>query len=153
MNLERKSRADGASKRGGRPKARAVVMRVLYEAEITGDKPLEIMELSFGRFRFSEDGRAYLEQLIEACVRHRRKIDNTIRPRLQNWELERLGAVERAILRLATAEILYCADTPAQVILDEALRLAHRYGDDAAPAFVNGVLDPIARGARLAELA
>ena len=64
-----------------------------------------------------------------------------------------MGAIERAILRLATAEILYCADTPAQVILDEALHLAHRYGDDAAPAFVNGVLDPIARATRMAELA
>ncbi|MCK4303912.1 MAG: transcription antitermination factor NusB [Candidatus Eisenbacteria sp.] len=134
--------------RGGRPKARDLAMRVLYEADITGDNALEIIELGFGRFRFTEDGRAYAERLVRQSVQHHRKIDNAICKRLENWDLNRLGALERAILRLATAEILFFRDTPVEVILDEALRLGHRYGDEGAPAFLNGVLDPIAHGER-----
>jgi N utilization substance protein B len=139
-------------RRGGRPKARDLVMRVLYEADVTGDDPLDILQLGFGRFRFTEDGRDYAEELVERCGRHRRKIDNAIVACLQNWDLARLGAIERAILRLAAAELLFMRTTPAQVILDEALRLAHRYGEDRTSAFVNGVLDPVARRERKAEL-
>jgi N utilization substance protein B len=127
-------------------------MRVLYEADITGDSAGEIVELAFGRFRFTEDGRRYAEMLVHECVRHRRKIDNALRRQLENWELERLAAVERAILRMATAEILYVPETPVQVILDEALHLAHRYGADGAAGLVNGVLDPIARSQRPSEV-
>ncbi len=137
---------------GGRPKARDLVMRVLYEADITGDDATEILHYCFGRYRFTQDGRDYAEALTARCVSHHRRIDNALRNHLQNWELGRLGAVERAILRLATAELLFVRDTPAQVILDEALRLAHRYGDPASAAFINGVLDPIAHQQRKSEL-
>lgn len=139
-------------RRGGRPKARDLVMRVLYEADVTGDDAREILALRFGRFRFTEDGRTYAEVLMDRCVRHRRKIANRIESFLENWDLQRLGFVERAILRLATAEMLFFRDTPAQVIMDEALRLAHRYGGDGAAGFVNGVLDPIARRERRMDL-
>ncbi len=127
-------------------------MRVLYEVDITGDDAREVAELSLGRFRFTEDGRAYAAALVDHCIHHRRKIDNALRRFLKNWELSRLGAVERAILRLATGELLYETETPAQVILDEAIRLARRYGDDASGGFVNGILDPVARRERKAEL-
>jgi transcription antitermination protein NusB len=127
-------------------------MRVLYEADITGDDAGEILQHTFGRFRFTQDGREYATLLVDHCVRHHRKIDNAIGAHLENWNLDRLGYIERALLRLATAELLFVRDTPAQVVLDEALRLAHRYGDAGAAPFVNGVLDPIAHGARRAEL-
>ncbi len=141
-----------SERRGGRPKARDLSMRVLYEADVTGDDAGEILEHSLGRFRFTQDGRDHAVALIDACTRHRRRIDNTIRAHLENWDLERLGCIERAILRLATAELLFVRATPAQVVLDEALRLAHRYGDEGAAAFINGVLDPIAHRVRRAEL-
>jgi len=139
-------------RRAGRPKARDLVMRVLYEADVTGDDPQGILELSFGRFRFTEDGRCYAESLVAGYLRDRDRVDRTVQEHLENWDLARLGILERAILRLATTEILHLEETPARVILDEALRLAHRYCDDGSAAFVNGVLDPIARNARGAEL-
>lgn len=144
-------RAPG-ERRGGRPKARDLVMRVLYEADVTGDAAGEILEHSFGRFRFTQDGREHAAALVAACTRHHRRIDNAISAHLENWELGRLGCIERAILRLATAELLFVPATPAQVVLDEALRLAHRYGDEGAAPFINGVLDPIAHQARRVEL-
>lgn len=139
-------------RRAGRPKARDVVMRVLYESSITGDDPLEILELVFGRFRFTEDGRAYAERLVCQFCDHREEVDRIISCHLENWDFGRVGAIERAILRLAAAELLYVTETPARVVLDEALRLAHRYCSDGSVAFVNGVCDPIARESRGAEL-
>jgi len=96
----------------------------------------------------TEDGRAYAEDLLSNARRHRRKIDGTITRHLENWEIGRLGTIERAILRLAVAEIIYLRETPVQVILDEALRLGHRYGAEGASKLINGVLDPIAREER-----
>ncbi|MCK4414290.1 MAG: transcription antitermination factor NusB [Candidatus Eisenbacteria sp.] len=139
------------TRRGGRPKARDLVMRVLYEAEITGDDAREVLDLAFGRFRFTEEGRRHAEVLLRAVTRHRTRLDETLQAGLENWDLARLGAVIRAILRLGAAELLYFKDTPARVVLDETLRLAHRYGDDRSAAFVNGVLDPVARRARPGE--
>ncbi len=140
-------------RRGGRPKARDLVVRVLYEADITGDDPDTILELALGRFHLTESGRRLAVALVAAFCGHRRRIDNRISARLENWVLARVGAVERAILRMATAEVLYEPETPAQVILDEALRLAHRYSDPDGVRFVNGVLDPVARETRPRECA
>jgi N utilization substance protein B len=139
-------------RRGGRPKARDLAMRVLYEADVTGDDPREILELGFGRFRFTEEGRRYATALVELYGEHGARVDGAIDANLEHWDLARLGAVERAILRMATVEIIFLAGTPARVILEEALRLTHRYCDEASAAFVNGVLDPIARRQRREEL-
>jgi N utilization substance protein B len=141
-----------AERRAGRPKARDLIMRVLYEAERTGDDPLDVLALSFGRFRFTEDGRNYGERIAGEYARHHRRIDHLIARHLARWSLARIGAVERAILRVASAELVYLRDTPARVILDEAVRLAHRYGDPDSASFINGVLDPIAREARRQEM-
>jgi len=139
-------------RRGGRPKARELVFRVLYEAEITGDDAREVLALAFGRFRFTVEGRRYAEALLEARLRHRTRLDRELSTLLRNWELARLGATERAILRLAAAELFHLRETPARVVLDEALRLAHRYGDPRSASFVNGVLDALGRKARPGEL-
>ena len=139
-------------RRGGRPKARDLVLRVLYEADTTGNDPREVLDLAFGRLRFTEEGRRYGTELIRLFLEQNIQVDQRIKERLEHWELDRLGVIERAILRLATVEILYLEETPAPVILDEALRLAHRYCDPASVKFINGVLDPIARNARAGEL-
>jgi transcription antitermination protein NusB len=141
------------SRRGGRPKARDLVMRVLYEADLTGDDPREILDLAFGRFRFTEEGRRHALRLVDGFLDQAVAVDAAITAQLQHWDLERLGAVERAILRLATVELLLLPELPAAVILEEALRLAHRYADPASAPFVNGVLDAIARAQRPEELA
>jgi N utilization substance protein B len=143
----------GLERRAGRSKARELVMRVLYESEATGDDPQVILELAFGRFRFTESGRRHAEALVVAYRRHRRRIDGVLSGTLRNWDLARIGALERALLRLAATEILYLPETPAPVVLDEAVRLAHRYLDERGAGFVNGVLDPVARQTRAGEMA
>ncbi|MFH1143115.1 MAG: transcription antitermination factor NusB [Candidatus Eisenbacteria bacterium] len=144
--------ADIEQRRGGRPKAREVVMRVLYEAEVTGDDAREILALAFGRLRLTAEGRRYAEALLEARLRHRTRLDKEIQATLEHWDLDRLGLVERSILRLAAAELFHLPETPARVVLDEALCLAHRYGDPRSAGFVNGVLDALGHKARAREL-
>lgn len=138
-------------RRAGRAKGRELVMRVLYEADLTGDDPQAVLELAFGRFRFTEAGRQHAEALMAAYRRHRRRIDRVLGEKLRNWDLARVGAIERALLRLGASELLYLPETPVPVVLNEVVRLAHRYLDDQGAGFVNGVLDPVAREARAGE--
>jgi N utilization substance protein B len=72
------------------------------------------------------------------------ELDGHITRAAERWRLERLGAVDRNLLRLAVLELLE-EPTPPKVVIDEAVRLAHWFGGHRSPAFVNGVLDRIAR--------
>jgi len=78
---------------------------------------------------------------------HREALDEKLRAIARNWRLERMAHVDRNVLRLAAFEILFL-DTPAAVAIDEAVELAHEFGDDASPRFVNGVLDALVREPR-----
>ena len=84
-------------------------------------------------------------------IAHRDALDTRIAEHAKHWRLSRMAAVDRNVLRLAVYELEH-GDTPASVILDEAVELARRFGDDPSPAFVNGVLDAVARSVRGAEL-
>lgn len=132
----------------GRPKAREILLRVLYESEQSGEDPRDVLELALGRFRLTEDGRDYLVRIFDTQVERSAEIDERIVARLQNWRLERLSGVARAVLRLGAAELLAAPETDVPVVIDEALRLAERYGEESARSFVNGVLDALARDFR-----
>jgi N utilization substance protein B len=139
-------------RRGGRRKARELVFRALYECSITGDPLVEVLELSLGKFRLTLEGREYALELAARCDEGLEQVDKAIAGALKSWDAERIGLVERSILRLAGIELGRPDGIDARVILDEAVRLAARYGSDESPAFVNGVLDPIARSLRPGEL-
>lgn len=137
---------------GGRRKAREIVFRVLYETEVTGEDLLEALEFALGRYHLTEDGREHAIHLVRHLGERREELDDRLRPRLANWEIGRLSTVVRSILRLAMAELSAAPDVPARVILDQAVELAKKYGEESADAFVNGVLDPLARAVRPGEL-
>jgi transcription antitermination protein NusB len=88
--------------------------------------------------------RAFAARLTTAMEADLTPIDADLATVTTNWRLERLGAVERCVLRLAAAE-LRTLDTPPRVVLQEAVRLAERYGSEQSAKFVNGVLDALAR--------
>ena len=74
---------------------------------------------------------------------HRTDIDDRIRRAASNFEIHRIGGVERAIIRLATYEMLHCIDVPPVVSISEAIEIAKKFGAEEASRFVNGVLDRI----------
>ena len=85
--------------------------------------------------------RLFTEKLVRGVLGHLAEIDAKLTAYTQNWPLHRMGSVERNVLRLAFYEMLYCADVPPAVVLNEAIDLAKYFSNADAGRFVNGVLD------------
>ena len=127
----------------GRHQARKRAVDLLFEAEARGLSPAEGVE---GRTALAASNPevAALQPYTSAAARgvgeHAAHIDDLISSHLQGWTLDRLPAVDRAILRVAVWELLYADDVPEPVAVDEAVQLAKELSTDDSPAFVNGVL-------------
>ena len=91
--------------------------------------------------------KAFTEDLVRGTLGHLGEIDATLSALCENWELDRLGVIERCVLRLACFEMDWFG-TPAPVAINEAVDLAKRFANEESGAFVNGVLDRHARGRR-----
>jgi N utilization substance protein B len=124
-------------------KARARALQALYAWEIRGrPSPQALAEASF--FEFSGTAGERVRHLFDGVVANYRSLDREIERAVEHWRLERVGAVELNILRLALHELREGAAPPV-VVIDEAVRLARWFGGSKAPAFINGVLDAAAR--------
>jgi N utilization substance protein B len=95
-------------------------------------------------FEFPEGVRAFGEELVIGITEHRTELDALLSEHATNWRISRMAAVDRNILRIGAYELTR-TDTPVRVVLDEAIELARRFGNDPSPSFVNGVLDAVAR--------
>jgi N utilization substance protein B len=91
----------------------------------------------------------YTVTLVEGVTEHRTRLDEVISGYAQGWTLERMPAVDRNVLRMATFEVLYVDDVPDAVAVSEALNLVRDLSTDESPAFVNGVLGNIVRDREL----
>lgn len=96
--------------------------------------------------------RAHLACLVGGAWARRQEIDRTIEKASKNWKLSRMDRVDRSILRLGIFEMLDQTGVPAPVILSEAVELAKEFGAPDSPAFINGILDRIARDLRAGEV-
>jgi N utilization substance protein B len=139
--------SDSAPDGAARHRARELAIQWLYQWEIGAidldevfdrERQVELRPPDGPRDRFAE-------ALVRGTAENLARIDPLIAEHANNWRLERLAVVDRLILRLATYELLYAADTPHAVVMDEALELARTFSSDAAVPFVNGVLDAIHR--------
>lgn len=125
--------------------ARESALALLYSSDITELDVARIVEegsYPAGDIEFPE----YAEALVTGVARHCKDIDERLKSTSENWALDRMPVVDRAILRLATYEMLYEDDVPISVTINEAVELAKAYGgEDDSSRFVNGVLGRIAR--------
>ena len=87
----------------------------------------------------------YAQKILQTCWEHLSEVDEKILPKLKGWTLERLPRVSLQILRLATAEMLYGEEDMDSIVINEAVELAKKYGDEADYQFINGILGNIAR--------
>jgi transcription antitermination factor NusB len=126
-----------------RRQARECALEVLYRLDLVGDEPENTIAEILLRKNPSEEAETYLRRLIDSELGNQQEVDTTLRKHLTRWRLERLTVLDRTILRLATAEILYFDDVPPKVSINEAVDIAKKYGDDEAGKFVNGVLDSV----------
>lgn len=126
-------------------KARARALQLLYAWELSGRPSIETVvarvAAAAGRPPAGFDRGA---DLAAKAVAGQPDFDRRIAGAAEHWRLERVGVIERNILRLALAELAE-GDTPPRVVIDEAVKLAHWFAGARAPAFVNGVLDAVAR--------
>jgi N utilization substance protein B len=95
-------------------------------------------------FEHAPPGYERAADLAERAVAGRGEFDRRVARAAEHWRLDRVGVVERNILRLALAELAE-GRTPTRVVIDEAVRLAHWFAGERAPPFVNGLLDRLAR--------
>ena len=102
----------------------------------------DVFELVAENFELPEGARAFGQELVHGIAQHRVELDALLSDHATNWRISRMAAVDRNILRIGAYE-LTSTETPTRVVLDEAIELARRFGDDPSPSFVNGVLDAV----------
>ena len=129
-----------------RSKARKQALDLLYESDIRGSDALQILESR----DVPDEGpdarpiREFTRELIIGTVENRRKIDELIMTYAQGWDMDRLPAVDRNILRLGIFEILWSTNVPVSVAIDEALNLARELSSNESSKYIHGVLGRIA---------
>ncbi len=147
----------GAAMRRSRSVARLAAIQALYQMEVSG-AGVETVVREFADHRFGGDlegermadaDEAFFAEIVRGVVAQQAGIDQAIVRRLaQGWRLDRLDATVRALLRAGGFELMHRADTPTEVAIDEYVELAKAFFEAKDTAFVNGVLDAVARDVR-----
>ena len=131
-----------------RSKARGWALQGLYAWESRGGQPedaMRILQTLFSTLRVSPANRPYAEVLVRLVATNVDRIDGLLKDSLANWRLERLAAIDRNVLRLGVAEMLFVDDVSPRITIREMVQLAEKYGTHDSPRFVNGVLDAVMR--------
>ena len=133
-----------SNKKHERRIAREAALSLLYSCDISESDALQVIEE--GLYPDDLELSDYAEQLVAGVVQHEGEIDSRLAATSENWALERMPVVDRAILRLAAYEMLFVDEVPISVSINEAVELAKAFGgEDDSSRFVNGVLGRIAR--------
>ncbi|WP_295838873.1 transcription antitermination factor NusB [uncultured Microbacterium sp.] len=131
-----------------RTKARKRALDILFQADVRGEE-LPIMLATEAKRAANEPAREtswlYARDIVDGVIDNRDAIDEQITTFSKDWSLERMPAVDRALLRIGTWEILYNDEVPTAVAIDEAVELAKEFSTDDSGSFVHGVLARIAR--------
>ncbi len=135
----------GRRERIDRSRARAWALQVHYRWECqgrTGSLGDALLDTAATR-RISPRRMPYLRRILNLLDEHLPEVDRALQAALENWRLERLSTLDRAVLRIGATEILFADDVPPKVSIQEAIRLSEQYGGADSPRFVNGVLDAL----------
>ena len=135
----------------GRRRAREVAFRLAYQADVMGES-LDLAAAPSEEDDLGADQSELVSDIVRTLCARQAEVDERVKAAARNWELDRLAATDRSVLRIATAELIGRPGTPARVILDEAIEIARRYGSEESARFVNGVLDHVARALRPGEV-
>ena len=126
-----------------RSAARAVALQALYQFDLRGEEFAPYLAGFLMEWASDRETRSYARELIEGCRLVMDELDESIAAHAEHWDIRRMPAVDRAVLRIGTYELRYSPDVPPKVALDEAIRLAKKYGGEDSGRFVNGLLDKI----------
>lgn len=116
---------------------------MLYQYDLSGNKPDMIVETFEDLQKSKPNTREFAVKIFQGTVDHIADIDVMIQAQADNWRLSRMAVVDRNIIRLSVYEFLHESDTPKLVVIDEAIEIAKKFGNDKSPQFINGILDGI----------
>jgi N utilization substance protein B len=148
---------------GPRRRSREIALQILHQLDVGGDPSVDVraaIAIYFAHLAPSgapagdeedEDApvpeadrridRPLIEELVSGVSERRAEIDDLLTQLSRNWRIERMGIVERNVIRIALYELRFARSTPPTVVVNEAVELAKRYGAAEGAAFVNGLLD------------
>ena len=129
---------------GKRRKSRELALQLLYQLDVQSESSPEPSLAEFwSRHPVEGDVREFAEALVRGAKLHQTKIDELIEQYAENWELDRMAVVDRNILREGIFELLWVADVPPKVAINEALEVAKKFSTQESSRFINGILDRI----------
>ncbi len=134
-------------KKSSRHKAREVALQMLYRLDVDDNDGPGSFEEDLQSLVPETDAYSYCSALLSGVFEKKAELDMTIEGCSENWSVQRMGIIDRNVLRIAVYELGYFGDVPYKVVIDEAIELAKRYGGADSGAFVNGVLDTVLRSA------
>ena len=127
-----------------RTQARVFALQMLYQADMTSDPIGTVQKRFWKTTKAKAEIKTFANLLVEGTLECLTKIDSAIRSAAAaSWPVNRMPVVDRCLLRSATYEILYLADIPSAVSINEAIELSKKYSTEDSPKFINAVLDKI----------
>ena len=132
---------------GARRTARERALQALYQLEMTPGSIGDALESAWAaaeEARKEPEAVKFARELVEGVMTNRAEIDRLIEQHSHNWRLDRMGRIDRNVLRLGVFELKYRPDIPKKVSLNEAVELGKNFGTEESSAFVNGLLDRVA---------
>ena len=126
-----------------RTQARELALQLMYQLDLRGDEILDEVNATLAPGAGDVEMLDFARELVHGCREKRAEIDRQIEEVAKNWQLKRMAAIDRNILRLATYELLYREDIPPLVTINEAIDIAKKFSTKNSGPFVNGILDNI----------
>ena len=132
----------------GRFHARMITLQVLYELDFSDHMPEHALGSRFRERPLPQAATVFAYHLVEGVVDHTEGLDRVLAHLAPEWPVDQIAAIDRNILRIAIFEVMFDPDTPPKVIVNEAVELAKKFGAEASPRFVNGVLGSLLTAGR-----
>ena len=127
--------------------AREAVVQTLYAQELGNDKAIEQFDELLKERKIKNKKAEFAKNLLKGVLEHKDEIDKIIKDHLIDWDFDRLDKIDKQILRVGVYELKY-TDTPFQIVIDEAVKIAKNFSEDKAKSFINGILDRVAKEVR-----
>ena len=132
-----------------RHQSRSYAVQALYQSEMLQSKSMLHCDRFLEQLETTDETKQFARELIDGTLTYRKQIDRSLRRNLDRWKLNRLNFVVRNILRLAVFEMCYHKQSSHQVVINEAIEIAKKFGTEESPDFINGILDKIFRDSKV----
>lgn len=128
---------------GVRRQSRELAMQALFDMDMSHDISMERFVFFCNNFTPPKKAETFFNILVKGVLENKAYIDGMINDHSSNWKIGRISCVDRNVMRVAIYEMLFCADIPIKVSINEAIDIGKKFGTDESGAFINGILDSI----------